>query len=61
MNVLATIKDKIADRKAKKARRAAMSFNSHSGAGPAKHVRPESPGARVTGASGSGTGSVGGG
>lgn len=52
--------DKLAERKAKKDRRAAMSFNAHGGSGPTKYVRPESPGARQGGAAAGGVGSVGG-
>lgn len=54
MSWIASIKNAFSDRRAKKERRAAMSFNATRGgrSGKSKVVRPESPGTGVTGSGG---------
>jgi len=52
MNLIASIKHNLSERKVKRERRAAMSFNSTRGGRPGKGVRPEPPGTGVTGSGG---------
>lgn len=56
MNPFTALKNSIRDRRARKEKRRELSFHAGSGAalGRGNHVRPESPGARVTGDGGSG-------
>ena len=48
MSLIASIKHTLSERKAKKQRRAAMSFNATRGGRPGKGVRPEPPGTGIT-------------
>ncbi len=61
MSLIASVKHALSERRAKKERRAAMSFNATRGSRPGKSrvVRPESPGTGITD-SGAGAGPVGG-